>query len=364
MFDGCEKLTSLDLSNFDTSKVTNMSYMFYNCKVLASLDVSNFDTSNVTNLSYMFYSCQTLTNIDVSSFDTSEVTTMDSMFYACKKLASLDLSSFNTSKVTDMTSMFYDCESLTSLDVSHFDTSKVTEMDLMFTSCLKVPTLDLSSFDTSMVSKMGSMFFNCFELETIYVSERWNVDAVTTSTNMFNSTTKIVGQKGTTYDRDHLDKTYAIIDDAPEHPGYLTYKSALPPTPAAYTITYPDGYIEIVYEGTEWIFPDLPTNESVTVTFDYNYEGTTPYVTKIYKGNIYNAWLIDVENGNSYNAGDTYIVNSDIVLSYDIEENTGSVEFPEGLEEIGYSAFARCDSLSSLILPESLKYIGSVFIRP
>ncbi len=329
MFYGCEKITSLDLSNFDTSKVTNMSNMFYNCKVLASLDVSNFDTSNVTDLSYMFYNCQILTNIDVSSFDTSEVTTTDSMFYACKKLASLDLSSFNTSKVTDMTAMFYDCESLTSLDVSHFDTSKVTDMDLMFTSCLKVPTLDLSSFDTSSVTKMGSMFFNCFELETIYVSERWNVDAVTTSTNMFSGTTKIVGQKGTTYDRNHIDKTYAIIDDAPEHPGYLTYKSALPPAPAAYTITYPDGYVEIVSEGTEWIFPDLPESKSVTVTFDYNYKGTTPYVTEFHKGNIYNAWLIDVENGNSYNAGDTYIVNSNIVLSYDIEENTGSVEFPE-----------------------------------
>ena len=36
MFHYCSGLTTLDLSNFDTSKVTNMSYMFYNCSKLAT----------------------------------------------------------------------------------------------------------------------------------------------------------------------------------------------------------------------------------------------------------------------------------------------------------------------------------------
>ena len=38
MFYGCTSLTSLDLSNFDTSKVTNMGYMFQSCTNLTSLD--------------------------------------------------------------------------------------------------------------------------------------------------------------------------------------------------------------------------------------------------------------------------------------------------------------------------------------
>lgn len=41
---------SLDLSNFDTSNVTNMNNMFICCKYLTSLDLSNFDTSNVINM--------------------------------------------------------------------------------------------------------------------------------------------------------------------------------------------------------------------------------------------------------------------------------------------------------------------------
>ena len=50
MFNNCSKIQSLDLSYFNTSKVTQMGYMFYNCKELISLDLSSFDTSNVTNI--------------------------------------------------------------------------------------------------------------------------------------------------------------------------------------------------------------------------------------------------------------------------------------------------------------------------
>ena len=93
-------------------KVTNMSSMFYNCKSLTSLDLSNFDTSQVTNMSYMFYTCKSLTSLDLSNFDTSQVTDMKSMFYICKSLTSLDLSNFDTSKVTNMINMFADCYNL------------------------------------------------------------------------------------------------------------------------------------------------------------------------------------------------------------------------------------------------------------
>ena len=49
MFEGCSKLVSLDLSNFNTSKAENMDSMFQRCSGLISLDLSYFDTSQVTN---------------------------------------------------------------------------------------------------------------------------------------------------------------------------------------------------------------------------------------------------------------------------------------------------------------------------
>jgi surface protein len=47
------KATTLDLSSFDTSNVTDMRYMFYFSKA-TTLDLSSFDTSNVTNTARMF----------------------------------------------------------------------------------------------------------------------------------------------------------------------------------------------------------------------------------------------------------------------------------------------------------------------
>ena len=144
-FDECRNLTSVDVTNLDTSAVTNMNRMFYKCSALTSLDLSSFNTSVVTDMSSMFNSCSSLTSLDLSSFNTSAVTDMRWMFNRCSSLTSLDLSPFNTSAVTGMYSMFSYCSSLTNLDVSSFDTKSVTNMSYMFKQCTALDTLTLST---------------------------------------------------------------------------------------------------------------------------------------------------------------------------------------------------------------------------
>ena len=82
MFRGRHNLNVLDVSSFDTSKVTNMSCMFYACGGLQSDGLVGFDTSNVTNMEYMFGMCAVST-LDLSSFDTRKVTDSGGMFYVC-----------------------------------------------------------------------------------------------------------------------------------------------------------------------------------------------------------------------------------------------------------------------------------------
>ena len=84
-----QRLKRINLSCFDTSKVTSMSNMFYSCSSLNTLDVSHFDTSKVTSMSYMFGYCYSLTTLDVSGFDTSNVTNMNVMFTNCRSLTSI-----------------------------------------------------------------------------------------------------------------------------------------------------------------------------------------------------------------------------------------------------------------------------------
>lgn len=171
MFYGCSNLERVNLSGFDTSNVTSMSYMFFGCENLAALDLSGFDTSNVTDMSYMFTNCNSLSTLDLSRFNTGKVTDMSNMFSGCGGLAGLNLNNFDTEEVTDMSSMFNSCSHLEYLDVSGFDTGKVTNMSAMFGSCLNLPSLNLSSFDMANVTVMAEynqMFSGCYALATIY----------------------------------------------------------------------------------------------------------------------------------------------------------------------------------------------------
>ena len=184
MFFDCDKLTSLDLSNFDTSKVTDMLWLFNGCKKITSLNISNFDTSNVTDMSYMFCYCLSIISLDLSNFDTSKVTNMAGMFEHCDNLTTFDLSNFDTSNVTNMDGMFDSCGNLTTLDLSNFDTSNVTNMAGMFQTCKNLTVLDLSSFDTSKVTDMSYMFNQCYNLTTI--KGVFDMKSCTEWTYMFN----------------------------------------------------------------------------------------------------------------------------------------------------------------------------------
>ena len=103
------QIKNLDLSGWNTSKVTNMNRMFHFCDSLESLDLSGWDTSNVEHMNWMFFYCGSLKSLNLSGWDTSKVTDMCGMFSCCFRLISLDLSGWDTSNVKDMENMFYSC---------------------------------------------------------------------------------------------------------------------------------------------------------------------------------------------------------------------------------------------------------------
>ena len=190
MFSRMSSLTSLNLSNFDTSKVTNMSDMFNSMSNLTSLNLSNFNTSQVTNMGLMFYNMPSLTSLNLSSFDTSKVTNMGNMFSSMSSLTSLNLSNFNTSQVTDMSFMFYGMSDPTSLDLSNFDTSKVTNMSFMFYGMRNLTALNLSNFNTSQVTNMGGMFYSMPSLTSLNLSH-FDTSKVTDMHFMFRDTSSL-----------------------------------------------------------------------------------------------------------------------------------------------------------------------------
>ena len=193
MFYGCQKLSSLDLSKFNTEKVTDMRDMFAGCQKLSSLDLSKFNTEKVTNMSGMFKDCLELSSLDLSKFNTKEVKHMNSMFESCSALSSLDLSNFNTANVESMGNMFINCSALSSLTLSNFNTANVEFMDNMFNGCSVLTSLDLSNFNTKEVRYMYSMFQACSALTTIYASDEFVTTKVEIGFDMFSGCTKLKG---------------------------------------------------------------------------------------------------------------------------------------------------------------------------
>ena len=167
MFKDCDRLTSVDFSDFATESVTDMSSMFYGCNSLTSLDLSGLSTENVTEMSSMFYECSSLGELNLSGLSTGNVTDMAFMFAGCNGMTSINLSNFATAKVEYMDAMFQNCSNLKSLDLGDFNTGNVMFMGSMFSGCSKLISVNLSSFDTRNVVNMGYMFENCSSLRTL-----------------------------------------------------------------------------------------------------------------------------------------------------------------------------------------------------
>ena len=217
--------------NRDSSKMFYSEPYVQKIRNVLEIDLSNFDTSKVTNMSNMFLGMSNLTSLNLSNFDTSQVTNMAGMFFNILLLTTLDFSSFNTSKVTSMSNMFNNMPSLTTLDLSSFDTSNVTDMRYMLSSMRNLTTLDLSNFNTSQVTNMNGMFSlpdmwtSNDKLEKIYVNNDFNTSKLITFSDMFSNRKKLRGGNGSYLtDPSTADKTWLRVD-RPGVQGYFTKKN-------------------------------------------------------------------------------------------------------------------------------------------
>lgn len=167
MFEGCINLSNVDLTNLDTTGVSNFNSMFKNCKSLENLDVSRLNTTNALDMRYMFDGCTKLMSLDLSSFNTVNATNMYRMFAGCKSLTSLNLSGLKTGKAVNLSNIFLNCESLKTLDVSGMDVSKAINLSGMFGGCKSLTSLDLTNFRTTRANEMSYLFDGCSSLATL-----------------------------------------------------------------------------------------------------------------------------------------------------------------------------------------------------
>ena len=278
-------MNSLDVSEFDTNKVIDMSYMFESCTnlnevVFVGQDKNGINASKLSTVKCMFQNCEKLNSViirinkdigapvlqymtnmfvgnnnlkslelsglyaprleakyfisihnnlkkleilNLNDFYVPQITDMSGMFLEMSSLKKLSLKNFDTTNVVNMYQMFDLCENLKELDVTSFNTSHVKNMDYMFYRCDNLTgTLDLSNFNTCNVTTAYAMFMSDKNLKTIYVSDLWNLENVANMNSlMFLGCTSLIGQSGTKYDGTRAGTTMANYQT-----GYLTYKES------------------------------------------------------------------------------------------------------------------------------------------
>jgi surface protein len=162
-FSLCKTLEHIDVSNWDTSKVTSFTSIFYGCNALSELNTSNWVVI-ANDIRSMFYGCTNLESVDVSKFDTSKMTSLNTVFINCHNLKIIDVKNWDTKMITDLYSTFKECQSVKILDVSRWDVSNVTIMDSLFYKCLELEMLDLTMWDVLNLTGASYMFGICNKL--------------------------------------------------------------------------------------------------------------------------------------------------------------------------------------------------------
>ena len=242
MFSGCSGLTSLNLSNFNTSAGTDVSWMFSGCSGLKT--ILNPNTWRCELSDGMFYGCTQLNGavkhdkrkvgITMANPTTGYFTDPNREYPKAYVLQSEDQhtltfyydnnrklrsgktwdideksssskpiwagtnehpnnvvtkvvfdASFKDFRPTTTEGWFCNLSELTTIEgLENLNTSAVTDMSLMFYGCSSLTELNVSNFNTSAVTEMSAMFYGCSSLTYLNLSN-FNTSKVTYIYAMF-----------------------------------------------------------------------------------------------------------------------------------------------------------------------------------
>ena len=194
MFAGCAKLETVEGSNFNIGNCTSPSNIpstgiFANCSSLKNVNIA-FDTTNAPmylNIGYMFVNCTSLETLDISNWNLVNVRNMQQMFEGCTSLKNITgIENADVSNVTNMSSMFKGCTSLESLDLNNWydNATSVTKTSYMFEGCTSLTNLKMNNNIFPNVEHTNGMFKDCSALTFLSLSN-WNAKSIIGASSMF-----------------------------------------------------------------------------------------------------------------------------------------------------------------------------------
>lgn len=178
-------IETLDLSNFKHGDKANLRYIFTDLASVKTIILPPNFGKSVSDFSCAFYGLTNLRNINSENIDVSDATKLEGMFKSCYSIENLDVSNFDVSNVTNMRYMFCECSKLTGIDVSKWNVSNVTDISFMFYGCSKLKEIDVSKWDVSKVTTMDH--FAAHANLKRKGMEKWNTSSLTNANAAFHN---------------------------------------------------------------------------------------------------------------------------------------------------------------------------------
>ncbi len=396
LFEGCESLTSVDMSNI-TNTCTIGSYLFKGCKKLSNVDLGNaknvstnmFDgctsleeiliPSTITSIGSYAFKNSGLKSIDLSGMaDGSNV--LSYAFQNCAKLTSVKLP--KVTKICEYT--FYDCPSLAICEIP----STVTEIGA---SAFNNTALRSITIPAGISTTIGnSAFGNNPSLETVTINCTTTAYGYSNA-GLFSGTNNIktvIFGEGAVKVFDKLFMSEKSLTSV-TLPSTLTEigASAFYGCASLTTITIPENVTSIggdAFNGCTKLL-EVYNESSLTLTAGSQDNGYVAYYalavhTNVSDDSIYekdaNGFTFIVKNGKGYlfsydgtntnitlpnsftKSGvtyNTYDIHSNAFMNNDVIE---SVTIPGNIKTIGNSAFEGCQNLKNVVLEEGVEVIN------
>ena len=114
------------------------------------IDLNDIDTSKITDMSEVFYKNIDIVNIDISTWDVSNVKDMKCMFMGCINFVSGGLDKWETRSLENISRMFEKCHSFTGEEIKNWDVSKLRMAYATFRYCWDF-TADLEDWNLNVL---------------------------------------------------------------------------------------------------------------------------------------------------------------------------------------------------------------------
>lgn len=181
-------LATIDVSQADFSKITNMSYWIQQDFTGEIIGLENINTSSVINFNYVLYgsymgdhwNCaiptysMNNTSLDLSSWDVRNVTSQSNTIAFQGNLKSIDVSNWDWQSLQTLCNVFIHCTALEEIKgIEYWNVSNTTTMAIVLLGCPRIKSINLSYWHLSQVTSQSPILYQCPSLETINIS---NID--------------------------------------------------------------------------------------------------------------------------------------------------------------------------------------------